>query len=398
MTLQILQRQLDQVVLFTIDVRLVAGSKRANTEDIEQAKGVVLQQDEVLTLGSKKVFDPERLARLRRLRSAMHRHCREYGSAFLSGYAVPDPRADQVATRLQATVTQAQEEVADLLSNYQQILDEYCQARPAWAATIRAGAYSEQYLRSRISFGFNAVRIAAARDQGVAADNLQQEMGGLMGSVLADVAAESAALQRDSLQDRDSSTRKVLRPLRSAREKLSGFAFIDRRLASLAQMIDEVIASMPPEGPLRGTSLAMLHGICSILAVPARALDVAAEYEVHGRDALIASIRPPAPVLTPPPPDAVVLPVMHAFGKPPGLTTVMPAPQLPTVASPIAAAEVAPTSAEPTAARAAVASRRPAPRFGALLGVRSQPDAGPPQALPPPAVAGLGASLPWRRS
>ena len=371
MSLQILQRQLDQVVLFTIDVRLVAGSKRANTEDIEQAKGVVLQQDEVLTLGSKKVFDPERLARLRRLRSAMHRHCREFGAAFLSGYAVPDLRADEVAARLHSTVRQAQAEVADLLSNYQQILDEYCAARPAWAATIRAGAYSEQYLRTRISFGFNAVRIAAARDQGVAADNLQQEIGGLMGSVLADVAAESAALQRDSLQDRDSSTRKVLRPLRSAREKLAGFAFVDRRLGSLAQMIEEVISSMPPEGPLRGTSLAMLHGICSILSVPARALDVAGEYEVHGREALIASIRPPAPVLTTPQPEVPSLPVVHPFGKPAGLVAVLQPERPQKAADASGCADRASFTTVSVPAWAPAPSRRPAPRFGALLGVRS---------------------------
>ena len=298
MDLQVTQQKLDHVLLFTIDVNLVSGRRRVKPEDIQEAKGVVIQEDDVMTLGSKKVFNPEKLRIFERLKNRMHGECMRRGSAFLSGYAIPETKADDLAKALNAIVGEAGTEINDLLKNYQKSLDDYCAERPEWAATIRANAYPEQYVRDRLRFSFNAVRVSSAREEGVMAVNLHGQVSGLLGSVLGDVADEARTLQDKSLAGKDQKTRKVLRPLKAAAEKLQGFAFLDRRVTAIVEMINTVLAAMPADGVIQGPDLAMLWGVTSLLIDPAKALTVAQHYEVDGKDKFLASLRP-KPVAAP---------------------------------------------------------------------------------------------------
>lgn len=365
MNLQVVQQKLDQVILFTLDVRLISGAKRANTEDIEAAKGVVLEKDEVLTLGSKKVFDPEKLREFKRLKDSMHRECMKHGTAFLTGYAVPEERADDLAKALEKIKGAANVAISDLLKNFQKILDDYCDARPTWAATIRANSYTEQYVRSRLSFGFNAVKIVAARSDGVIADNLKGEVGGLLGSVLRDIADEAQLLQNKSLAGKDKKTRKALRPLKAAQDKLKGFAFLDRRVSAIVEMIEAVDKAMPADGPIEGSDLAMLWGVTTILSTPAKALQVAEQFEQDGKDSFLASLKPRAVTMAP---EQAGAPVTPSVTSTPAMPALSAAPislglfgGMPTARA---------TAAAPQPATAAPQQASPVRGFAALAGLR----------------------------
>ncbi|MFX8149135.1 DUF3150 domain-containing protein, partial [Acinetobacter baumannii] len=81
------------------------------------------------------------------MKERMHRECLRFGTAWLTGYAVPESKVDDVAAALEVIRKDADKEVADLLKNYQGYLDEFCAANPAWADSIRVNAYTEQYIR-----------------------------------------------------------------------------------------------------------------------------------------------------------------------------------------------------------------------------------------------------------
>jgi hypothetical protein len=365
MNLQVVQQHLDNVLLFTVDVQLVSGRRRVRSEDIVEAKGIVLEEDDVMTLGSKKVFDPEKLRAFERLKDRMHRECMKRGAPFLSGYAVPESRADDLAGALDKIVGEANVELASLLKNFQQTLDDYCAARPEWAQTIRANSYSEAYVRQRVAFGFNAVKVSAGRGDGVIASNLSGQVSGLLGNLLRGVADDAEQLQEKSLAGKDKKTRKVLRPLKAAREKLQGFAFLDRRVSALAEMIESVEMAMPADGPIEGADLALLWGITTILSNPQKALKVAEQFQADGKDCFMASLVPrptavvstPAsnPALVPTAPVPPAMPAMVALGH-----AVPGFPTLPKRDERGAAPAVVIPAVAPAAARG----------FGALAGFR----------------------------
>lgn len=368
--LNVVEQTLSNVLLFTLDVRLISGSKRVRPEDIEAAKNVQLEADEVFTLGSKKVFDPERLAIFKRLKERMHRECLRFGTAWLTGYAVPESKVDDVAAALEVIRKDADKEVADLLKNYQGYLDEFCAANPAWADSIRVNAYTEQYIRQRLHFGFNATRVLPARSEGLLANNLQQEVGGLLGAVLRDVAEEAEALQKRSLAGKDQKTRKVLSPLRAAHSKLLGFAFLDRRVVAVAAMIESFLSSMPGDGPIEGTSLAMLWAITTILSDPARTLEVAEQFDTHGKEAFLGALMPRAGTKPP----AVAQSAATPMQPPPSPTVSQAVPLFAAlkVASPIVQVVSAPPSGGKPAPSTVVNMPPPARRtgFAQILGGR----------------------------
>lgn len=284
--LQTTEQKLSNVLLFTIDVRLVSGRKRVRPEDIEDAKGVKMDADAVMTLGSKKVFEPEKLNTFDRLKDSMHRECLKVGTQFLSGYAVPEAKADALAIALDAIAKKGEQERDNLLANYANDLDEFCKAHPEWESSIRNHAYSEAYIRDRIRFGFNAIKVLAGRDNGVIADSLKNQVGGLLGSLLGDIADEAEELQAKSLKGKDKKNRKVLRPLMAARDKLIGFTFLDPRLQSVADLIKMVEDKMPESGAIEGANLALLWSITSVLCDPRKTLEMADVFAADASSAL----------------------------------------------------------------------------------------------------------------
>lgn len=278
MTLETTTQHLNNVVLIDIAVRLVSGRKRIKADEIEDAKGVEIQVDDVMTLGSKKVFDPEKLQVFDRLREQMHRECRRVGTAFLSGYAIPESKVDALTVVLDGICQKAEVERAALVQHYDDYLTKYCDERPEWAAVIRQSAYSVDYIRERISFSFSGIKVVPGRDNGVLSRNLQNQVGGMLGSLLRDVADEAEQLQERSLKGKDKKTRKVLSPLIACREKLLGFSFLDPRLEGVANVIKTVESKMPSHGPIEGDSLAWLWAITSVLCDPEKTLAMAQSF------------------------------------------------------------------------------------------------------------------------
>ena len=292
MNVQFTTKDLGAVLLFSVDVRLFSAYRKVKSEDIKKAKGVDLRPDDVLTLGSQRVFSKEALNIFNRFRERMHRVCQKYGIPFLGGYAIPDSRADEASAELDKIVAEAMAEKTKLLGNYDALLDDFCAKHVEWEPQIRAKAFSPAYIEDRMRFTYHAVQVSAARDSGPMASGLEQQVGGLLGELLHDIATAATDMQKESLAARDKVTRKALRPLKAARDKIDGFTFLDHRLQAVVQMIDQVVGAMPADGPIEGTDLAMLWSITGMLADPGMVMNVAATYQPSDADAFLASLRP----------------------------------------------------------------------------------------------------------
>lgn len=283
---QVVQQTLDEVLLFVLEVKLFHGNRKVNPTDLAAALGVEVTQDDVFTLGVKRVFDKEFVNKLNRVKSAMERACLNAGTPFLGGYAVPDKKADSVSQELESLVLKGNSVKSDILANFTKICDAYASQHPQWESVIKGNGFSETYVRDRIQFGWRAIRVSAGRSEGLIADGLSEEVSGLLGSLLSGIAKAAERCIHESLhqktvsggntvvQKRTEVTRKAFRPLVAAREKLLGFYFLDPRLKPLCEMIDHVLATMPDDGPIDGVNLTNLFGLASILTNSKLALEI----------------------------------------------------------------------------------------------------------------------------
>lgn len=286
MSQQVVQQTLDEVLLFVLEVKLFHGNRKVNPTDLAAAIGVEVTQDDVFTLGVKRVFDKEFVNKLNRVKSAMDRACLNAGTPFLGGYAVPDKKADAVSQELESLVLKGNSVKSEILMNFTKICDDYAAQHPQWESVIKGNGFSESYVRDRIQFGWRAIRVSAGRSDGLIADGLKEEVSGLLGSLLGGIAKAAERFIHESLhqksvsggntvvQKRTEVTRKAFRPLVAAREKLLGFYFLDPRLKPLCEMIDHVLATMPDDGPIDGVNLTNLFGLASILTNSKLALEI----------------------------------------------------------------------------------------------------------------------------
>ena len=91
---------LDQVILVKVDANVYGARKKLRKEDLVLADGSKLPPDDLASLGSKKLVDPDKLAVFNRLKKEAERTCLEHGTRFMGGYAVPRAFADSVVANL----------------------------------------------------------------------------------------------------------------------------------------------------------------------------------------------------------------------------------------------------------------------------------------------------------
>lgn len=342
----IVKQHLDEVLLFVLDVSLFHGNRKAKPADLQDALGVQVAEDDVLTLGVNRVFNKEWVNKLNRVKSAMERACSNAGAPFLSGWAVPEQRADEVAAELANLLTKGNAIKADILANFDAICADYAQQHPTWADVITRKGFSETYVRDRVHFGWHAIKVSAGREDGLIGDALRDEVGGLLGNLLAEVSKAASRFIKESLTGREAVTRKALRPIVAAREKLSGFTFLDSRVQPLCSMIDMLVNSMPQDGRIEGMHLTNLIGMANILTKPMLALEVGDKAASQDPDKVFeeffatqtmvaAQSAPPAVEAVA---SAVVTPIQVSFAQPqvassaPAVGMQLAVPRLPEVA------------------------------------------------------------------
>jgi hypothetical protein len=264
---------LNDVIVVSLDVRIWSGRKKLRPEDLT-ASGKLPPKD-LVSLGSKKIFDPKALKRFVDVKRRAETRCQAIGVRFARAFAIPKAAAKSVIEELNRLAENFREVREAFLATYDEELARWKAQHPGYERLIEAELLPKAVVGSKFAFGYdvfaiNAVdgdhELAVLMEQG-GAGNLTL---GLTGALYEEVASESREFVRQSLTGRHEVTQKFLRPVRAIREKLAGLAFLDPGIAPLVGSIDEVLASTPQKGKIDGASLAALRGVVTLLTDPAR--------------------------------------------------------------------------------------------------------------------------------
>ena len=137
---------------------------------------------DLVSLGSKRVCDPEPIKVFHRLKKQAERVCLTGGLRFLGGYAIPEDRTETVAAELDALGETFAQERATFVAGYGQAIEDWIALHPQWEAAIRkavAAVVAEGKVRTYdmggtscdvglIRDGVPAVRAVSGPDTGAA--------------------------------------------------------------------------------------------------------------------------------------------------------------------------------------------------------------------------------------
>jgi len=264
---------LHDVVVVSIDVRIWSGRKKLRPEDLT-ASGRLPPKD-LVSLGSKKIFDPKALKPFGELKRRAEARCQTVGVRFARAFAIPKAAAKAIIAELNSVAEQFQAAREAFLATYDAELGRWKAQHPGYERLIEAELLPKALVASKFAFGYQVFAINAVDGDGELAGLLAHGgsgtlTSGLAGALYEDVAAASRDFVRQSLAGRDCVTQKFLRPVRAIREKLAGLAFLDVAIAPLVDTIDEVLAATPARGKIDGAALAALRGVVMLLTDPAR--------------------------------------------------------------------------------------------------------------------------------
>lgn len=256
---------LDQLLVVNLDAHIWSASRKLLPEDLGNAD---LPPDELASLGSKRICNPEEMNIFKTLKARAESLLRQNGIRFLNGWAIPQDKMEDIDNDLATIRNDFNAAKEEFLQRYEQAVREWIDSHPAWSGIITNSVVSEDYVRARLAFRWQVFRVVSPDAPDQTRDDLVDDVKHL-GSTLYDEISKSATeTWKNCYEGKTEVTRKALSPLKSMYDKLMGLTFVEPRVSAIASIISTALDNIPKRGPITGATLLMLQGLVSLLRNP----------------------------------------------------------------------------------------------------------------------------------
>lgn len=253
---------LDNILALHLEVNIWTARKKLSPEDFD---GATLPPDDLASLGSKRICDPEDLKVFGTLKARAVSLLDRNGVRFLGGWAIPENQADAIVTELEQILHDFNTAKEDFLARYDESVREWIAKHPGWEQIIFDSTVSADYVRSRMGFLWRLYRIVPPDPADPVMVGIKDEVEGLGQTLFGEVSKAATEAWHKCFAGKTEITRKALSPLRTIHQKLSGLSFVEPRVSPVADLIHTAFEHLPKRGKIEGASLLMLQGLVSLL-------------------------------------------------------------------------------------------------------------------------------------
>ncbi|NCC04433.1 MAG: DUF3150 domain-containing protein [Proteobacteria bacterium] len=253
---------LHSLLALHLEVNIWTARKKLSPEDFA---GAVLPPDDLASLGSKRICDPESLSIFGTLKSRAVSLLDRHGVRFLGGWAIPDNLAGDIADELRQIQNDFNAAKEAFLASYDQSVRDWIDKHSGWEQIIADSTVSADYVRSRIGFVWKVYRIMPPDPADTITAGLAEEVESLGQTLFGEVSKAATEAWHKCFAGKTEITRKALSPLRTIHQKLTGLSFVEPRVAPVAELIQTAFESLPKRGRIDGANLLMLQGLVSLL-------------------------------------------------------------------------------------------------------------------------------------
>ncbi len=282
---------LERVVLVKVEANIYGARKKLKKEDLVLADGSKLPPEDLASLGSKRLLDPDQLTVFNRLKKEAERICLRVGTRFLGGFAIPNESAAGITSELERIAQDFAVAKTEFLAGYDAAVTDWVVRHPEFAGIIEQAVDSVEFVSTRLSFDY--VLVSVGLPEALPPDDvtrLETKIGSLSEQMFYEISVDANQFIEQSLLGKDQVTRNALRPIRRMRDKLDGLGFLDYRVAPVVNTIDELLAKIPKKGAIAGGILQEILATALLLADPAKT-------RRHGEGLLAAQYLPKAVIV-----------------------------------------------------------------------------------------------------
>jgi hypothetical protein len=260
---------LERVVLVKVEANIYGARKKLKKEDLVLADGSKLPPEDLASLGSKRLLDPDELTVFNRLKKEAERICLRIGTRFLGGYAIPKDSAPGIIAELERIALDFATAKTEFLAGYDAAVKDWVVRHPEFAGIIEKAVDTVEFVSTRLSFDFLLVSVGLPEElpaEDVA--KLESKICSLSEQMFYEIAVDANQFIEQSLLGKDQVTRNAVRPIRRMRDKLDGLGFLDYRVAPVVNTIDDLLSRIPDKGALEGGILQEILATAMLLADP----------------------------------------------------------------------------------------------------------------------------------
>lgn len=257
---------LDKTVCLQLSVSLWSGRRRLRAEDLGSAADS-LPPGDLASLGSLKLCDPKKLARLGNIKRAAERDLRRVCVQFLGGYATDADNVSALVTKLASHQQRFENEARAFANGLQQEIDGWIALHPQWKTVIERALPNAARVAGSFQFGYRVFRVGPATDDPRAHVNggLAEATTGLAGRLFAEIEAEAREAWERSYLGKDAVSQKALRPILSIQRKLEALRYLDARCQPIIDRITVVLGTLPKHGRIETANLSAVIGLLHLL-------------------------------------------------------------------------------------------------------------------------------------
>ena len=253
---------LDSLLALHLEVNIWTARKKLSPEDFA---GATLPPEDLASLGSKRVCDPEALRVFGTLKARAVSLLDRHGVRFLGGWAIPESQADAIVTELEQILQDFNAAKEDFLSRYDESVRDWIAKHAGWEQIIADSTVSADYVRSRMGFIWRLYRIVPPDPADPVMEGLKDEVVSLGHTLFGEVSKAATEAWHKCFAGKTEITRKALSPLKTIHQKLSGLSFGEPRVSPVADLIHTAFEHLPKRGRIEGANLLILQGLVSLL-------------------------------------------------------------------------------------------------------------------------------------
>lgn len=257
---------LDNLLVLNLDISLWSARKKMTIEDLG---GAQLPPEDLASLGSKRIADPETLKVFTTLKARTFSFLDKHGVRFMSGWAIPEDKADLIVQELMSIRNEFIVAKEAFLADYDQSIQSWIDKHSQWSEIIRNSTVGPDYVRARLSFKWQLFKVAPleshAGQEAVLEAGLAEEVTGLGSTLFVEVAHDAEDIWKKVYMGKTEVTHRALSPLKTLRSKLTGLSFVEPHVAPVADIIQSALDRMPKRGNIGGADLLMLQGLVCLL-------------------------------------------------------------------------------------------------------------------------------------
>lgn len=261
-----------RLCIIQLDFRQWTGAAAFSESDFDLGKDGNLPPKEVTaSLGAKKLIDPVNLRQFAIIKDSAVRVLQLNGMPFLGGYAIPIEKSNEVLRLIEGYRQAYEQEKKDFLANYDKAVNDWCQANPDFAQSIRNSKRNIDEINRRIYADYHTFKIEALNDEQSVI--MEKKITGLSGDLFNEVVKKAKDLWDASIVGRDEVNARIFAPLARIRDKVNSLSFLDSKLIPIVEMIDHELRTLPIHGPYRGEYFDRIKRCVGLLADSAKLTD-----------------------------------------------------------------------------------------------------------------------------